>query len=66
MRWQGNQATQSGLVRFFQFIYAQQIAADWPFEFRISGLTEAKSKRSRGRAALPRRRRITKKILNRR
>src|SRR5579872_4577063 len=31
--------TQSGLVRFFQFIYAQQIAADWPFEFRISGLT---------------------------
>jgi thymidylate synthase len=22
---------QSGLVRFFQFIYAQQIAADWPF-----------------------------------
>jgi len=29
--------TQSGLVRFFQFIYAQQIAADWPFEFRISG-----------------------------
>jgi len=23
--------TQSGLVRFFQFIYAQKIAADWPF-----------------------------------
>jgi hypothetical protein len=23
--------TQSGLARFFQFIYAQQIAADWPF-----------------------------------
>jgi len=29
--------TQSGLVRFFQFIYAQQIAVDWPFEFRILG-----------------------------
>ena len=22
---------QSDLVRFFQFIYAQEIAADWPF-----------------------------------
>jgi hypothetical protein len=32
--------TQSGLVRFFQFIHAQQIAADWPFLFRISGLIE--------------------------
>jgi hypothetical protein len=30
--------TQSGLVRFFQFVYAQQTAADWPFQFRISGL----------------------------
>jgi len=30
--------TQSGLVRFFQFIYAQKIATSWPFQFRISGL----------------------------
>jgi len=29
---------QSGLVRFFQFIYAQQIAADWPFEISDFGL----------------------------
>jgi hypothetical protein len=32
--------TRSGLVRFFQFIYAQKITADGPFQFRISGLEQ--------------------------
>jgi hypothetical protein len=29
--------TRSGLVRFLQSVYAQEIDADWPFIFRISG-----------------------------
>jgi hypothetical protein len=36
--WKNRCHTRSGLVRFFQTVYAQEIDADWPFLFRISGL----------------------------
>jgi hypothetical protein len=36
--WKNRSHTRSGLVRFFQTVYAQEINADWPFLFRISGL----------------------------
>jgi hypothetical protein len=35
--WKNRSHTRRGLVRFFQTVYAQQIDADWPFQFRISG-----------------------------
>jgi hypothetical protein len=35
--WKNRSHTRSGLVRFFQTVYAQQIDADRPFLFRISG-----------------------------
>jgi hypothetical protein len=39
--WKNRSHTRSGLVRFFQIVYAQQLDADRPFLFRISGLTFA-------------------------
>jgi hypothetical protein len=35
--WKNRSHTRSGLVRFFQTVYAQQIDAERPFRFRISG-----------------------------
>jgi hypothetical protein len=35
--WKNRSHTRGGLVRFFQTVYAQQIDADRPFLFRISG-----------------------------
>jgi hypothetical protein len=29
--WKNRSHTRSGLVRFFQTVYAQQIDGDWPF-----------------------------------
>jgi hypothetical protein len=34
--WKNRSHTHSGLVRFFQNVYAQEIDADRPFLFRIS------------------------------
>jgi hypothetical protein len=49
--------TRSGLSRFFQFVYAQEIAADCRFEFRISGqnncLTPGWPRWTRGRTTWP-------------
>jgi hypothetical protein len=36
--WKNRSHTRSGLVRFFQTVYARQIDADRLFLFRISGL----------------------------
>jgi hypothetical protein len=36
--WKNRIHTRSGLVRFFQTVYAQQIDASRPFLFRILGL----------------------------
>jgi hypothetical protein len=41
--WKNRSHTRSGLVRFFQGVCAQQIGADWPFLFRISGLSPSGS-----------------------
>jgi hypothetical protein len=35
--WKNRSHTRSGLARFFQPVYAQEIDADRPFLFRISG-----------------------------
>ncbi len=39
--WKNRSHTRSGLVRFFQTVYAQQIDADRPVLFRISGSNDA-------------------------
>ena len=36
--WKNRSHTHSGLVRFFQTVYAQQIGADWPFLSLVLGL----------------------------
>jgi hypothetical protein len=35
--WKNRSHTRSGLVKFFQTVYARQIDADRPFLFRFSG-----------------------------
>jgi FKBP-type peptidyl-prolyl cis-trans isomerase FklB len=43
--WKNRSHTRSGLVRFFQTVYAQKIDADRPFLFRILGLNITENSR---------------------
>ena len=43
--WKKRSHTRSGLVRFFQAVYAQEITSDWPSQFRFSGLDHHASNR---------------------
>jgi hypothetical protein len=45
--WKNRSHTRSGLVRFFQTVYAQQIDVDRPFLFRISGLSRSQTRAPR-------------------
>ena len=49
--WKNRSHTRRGLVRFFQIVYAQQMGADRPFLFRISGSKKLQYPTGEGRRA---------------